>query len=769
MNINRIGKTTALLLLLGSLTAPASLVQAKTYEDVPTAESSILSRTADPIRVSQERLKQAETEDSEEKTEETTEELIKETETTESSEEKEKESTNGSTKESSTDSSIETTDSSKEKEKKKQPRATFLIEGAYGSDDPNTYEIDKTFSQKLRTSVNGGVNPPGGASLTTQFFTNPDFSGRGKSEGELSFEDMETLTYIVHKNYFQPAFKGIEFATNLFHLMIPAPAMIGGPTFSGEGLDLSKNINLQFVSTEFQPLQEFRAPPNIEILLMRNQKLKHLDLSNCTKLKQCTLYTDRTYGVGILEELLLENCISLDYLMVYNQNLKSIDVSDCVNLNNLAADGNRIVDITSANGISTIKGLGFSSQTILVPVPEIKNGEAVIDILKTTAQKGLSATNGNITGGPTFTIDGDKILIKNVSRVDLNQRYLNFTYDQNQLVEGGTLVSGKRFSGKIEFYIISDLKNELKVDKKKIESGKKTSWTWNIESLTEETAKSVKPTLSLPTRLALVPGSIKVGGVSVSDTALDGATSLGNLATGDKKEITFETTATGNVEQWLEATGKLDWEDTTMSSPHDNESKDSIQIKDGEQTYTPKPSEEMGILSVPVRFDYGIKDMSNTTQSFGLSPDLYQTNTNVVTNGFYTRVKDDRSTSTGWSLTAQLSSFVDVNDNSRGMPDSHGTALRLEDMSIEAIKDRDTPDEAVDPAPANPPGTVKSSETIVAGQSAKTLVSAQPYTGQGTWQLRIPFNKVFLDLPANAGKERSNFQAKLTWSLNDTP
>lgn len=178
------------------------------------------------------------------------------------------------------------------------------------------------------------------------------------------------------------------------------------------------------------------------------------------------------------------------------------------------------------------------------------------------------------------------------------------------------------------------------------------------------------------------------------------------------------------------------------------------------------------ILSVPVRFDYGLKDISKTDQVYSLSPDLYQTNTNVVSNGFYTRVKDDRDSgnSTGWSLSARLSNFVDVNNPSSGMPDSYGTALQLDGMSIEAIKNRDTANEAIDPSPSNPgPSTVASSATIVAGESAKTLVSAQRLEGLGTWQLRIPFDKVSLKIPAHAGKENSNYRAKLTWSLDDVP
>ncbi|MBO0459659.1 WxL domain-containing protein, partial [Enterococcus hulanensis] len=48
-------------------------------------------------------------------------------------------------------------------------------------------------------------------------------------------------------------------------------------------------------------------------------------------------------------------------------------------------------------------------------------------------------------------------------------------------------------------------------------------------------------------------------------------------------------------------------------------------------------------------------------------------------------------------------------------------------------------------------------------------VTANAGEGTDTWQLRIPFNKVSLNLPANAGKKNTTYSAALTWSLDDTP
>ena len=239
---------------------------------------------------------------------------------------------------------------------------------------------------------------------------------------------------------------------------------------------------------------------------------------------------------------------------------------------------------------------------------------------------------------------------------------------------------------------------------------------------------------------------------------------------GDRITFTFETTVTGTVDQWVEAEGRLDWEDDTITSPYHNESKGRVQIQDDEQTYTPKDTDDMSIQSVPVYFNHGTNPIMSTAQTYHLHSMNYQSNTKVVTDGFYTRIKDDRAISTGWKLTAKLSDFKD--SSNAPMPNGTGTSLKLDNMSIERVTDRDTPQETIDPSPTGTdvPSSVQSTETIVAGQpTAKTLVTAQPNQGQDTWQLRMPFDKISLNLPANAGKKGTVYKAKLTWSLDDTP
>lgn len=824
------------LLLVASIAAPGSFATAKTIEDVPTTESSILSRTADPTTVSKQRLELEKLEESDGEKEEST----KETNTIESSERTDKEL-------STKDSTTETINSSKERTEKKSPRATFLREGVYGVNDPDTYDIDATLSYHLRRINNNNLS-------------NNSFTGRFKAEGTLTKEDMETLTFYDFPYIYQggiqlKSLKGLEYAVNLELLGLDGnPSLKSSEvplnTFSNlktlklinlpefTDLDTSNLPNLESLEIKTVPIDEIDVSTNqnLETLNIDSTQIKEIDISTNQNLKVfrsannllnayeifdtsrnkdlesltmvhssglnikkfdfslnsklTKIFLQRTGTseiefpeVNIIREISISenNFEELDFSsfselvavdIFRNYKLKKLDLSNANKLQRVQVNYNNIGDITSTYGKQELKILNYSNQEILVPV-RVVNGEAEIDVLKTTSKKGLSVTKGTVLGSPSINVIGDKINLKNITASNIDGKYLNFNYDTNNILEGvNPPIPGltlKQFNGKLNLYTISDISSEIKAKNKKVSSGEIIEWTWNVKSTSDASALEVFPKLDLPTGLSLVSGSVKINGVSVNDSALDGSTNIGTIGENDEKIITFETTVSGNAEEWLKATATLNWKDNGPDSPYELISEDSVQIKDDEQTYTPEPSEEMGLLSVPIRFDYGIKDMSSTAQTFSLSPDLYQTNTNVVNNGFYTRVKDDRTTSTGWSLTAQLSSFVNVTDTSSGMPDSYGTALRFEDLSIEGVKDRDTPQESIDPGAAGAPTLVNTSEKIVAGDSAKTLVSAEPYEGQGTWQLRIPFDKVFLDLPAYAGKERTNFQAKLTWSLNDTP
>ncbi|MBO0455086.1 WxL domain-containing protein, partial [Candidatus Enterococcus murrayae] len=345
-------------------------------------------------------------------------------------------------------------------------------------------------------------------------------------------------------------------------------------------------------------------------------------------------------------------------------------------------------------------------------------------------------------------------------------KQLQFNYSESDLTEGAS--SGyKSYGGTIRFAPVSDLESQLVLepeDEKKVESGGTVAWKWTIKSINPLKAENVHATLTLPTGLVIDPSSIKRDGVPASLSDIDGSTNLGDLDQHQNITFEFTTTATGNANDWLKAIGRLDWQD---SQSRTNQTEGSVQIKDDEQTYTPKTQEDMALLSVPESFRFGLWDVKNTAQTFSLHSSNYLTNTEVVSEGFYTRLRDDRAVNSGWKLSAQLSDFKD--STSEVMPNSAGTSLRMQDLSIESIVDRDTPSEAIDPTPTGVPSTVLADETLVAGQTAKPLVTAGTGEGAETWQLRIPFDKVSLQLPANAGKKNTYYSATLTWSLDDTP
>lgn len=427
---------------------------------------------------------------------------------------------------------------------------------------------------------------------------------------------------------------------------------------------------------------------------------------------------------------------------------------------------NQITDITGAFGLTNLTTFLAIDQSINSGIPPIVGGNATVDLLKTSASTGLSLSNLSLGGSPVLTPIGDKIELSNVTYADLDNKEIRFDFSGSALTEGASS-GNKIYGGYILFAPVSDLESQLVLvpeDEKKVESGSVVSWKWTIKSVNPLKAENVHATLSLPTGLVIDPSSIKRNGVPASLSDIDGTNSLGDLAQGETITFEFKTTASGNANDWLKATGRLDWVDPNSRT---NQTDASVQIKDDEQTYTPKTQEDMALLSVPESFRFGVWDVKNTAQTFSLHSSNYLTNTEVVSEGFYTRLRDDRAVNSGWKLSAQLSDFKD--STSEVMPNSAGTSLRMQDLSIESIVDRDTPAEAIDPTPTGVPSTVLTDETLVAGQTAKPLVTAGTGEGAETWQLRIPFDKVSLQLPANAGKKNTYYSATLTWSLDDTP
>lgn len=506
------------------------------------------------------------------------------------------------------------------------------------------------------------------------------------------------------------------------------------------GLDVTSNILLEVLNCEKNPLGVLNLSANalLKELECNLNQLSNLDLSFNTGLITLGCYGNQ------LSSLDLSSNTSLKKVYCFGNNLTNLaSISSCQLLQTLDCRDNLISDITSTNNLTNLTYLRATGQRLTMSVPAVSfGGQASVDILKTTGHTGLTATNGDISPTPSFTYSGDNIILSNVTRASLSDKYINFSYDGTQLTEGAA--SGtKSFSGTITFFNASDLVNELSANKKKVNSGDEVDWTWKITSTSVKKAEDVHATLDLPAGWVVDPSSITKNGSPATMSDIDGTNSHGDMDTGDVITFTFKTTASGNADEWLDVKGRLDWKDDTITSPYDNESKVSIQILDEEQTYTPKDSNDIALQSVPISFDYGSHHVvSSSAQTHHLGAANYQSNTNVVTDGFYTRVKDDRTTSTGWKLTAKLSEFRD--SGNQVMPNGAGTSLKLENMTIERVTDRDTPQEVIDPTPsgADVPSSVTATETLVAGQAtAKTLVHAQVNEGRETWQLRMPLTR----------------------------
>lgn len=464
-------------------------------------------------------------------------------------------------------------------------------------------------------------------------------------------------------------------------------------------LNLTFNVNLTALTSTGNPIGALDLTTNTKLarLICAANQLSTLNLSTNTKLTDVYCNDNSLSTLDISANLLIRTLeCSNNYLTgldtTNNTKLTTLSINEnkISNLNNLPilnsletlnANSNMISDITPLLGYSKLS-FSLRNQELTTPVPTVNSGQATVDILKTTAQAGLSVINNNISTSPTFSYNGDKIIMDNVTPDSLSDKYVDFSYNGSQLIEGATSGS-KEFDGKITFFSASGLDNKLFPSDRKKCSGEGLWWNWHITSMGDKKAEDVHTTLNLPAGLVIDPASITKNGSSATLSDIDGTNNLGDLNTGEVITFRFQTTVSGNVEEWLEAKGRLDWKDGTINSPYNNESKGMVQIMDDQQTYTPKDGDDIALHSVPIYFNHGTYDIMTTAQTYHLHPMNYQSNTNVVTDGFYTRVKDDRTTSTGW-------------------------------------------------------------------------------------QLRMPFDKVSLNVPANAGKKATRYKARLTWSLDDT-
>ncbi|EOE71841.1 bacterial surface protein 26-residue, partial [Enterococcus faecalis EnGen0085] len=200
----------------------------------------------------------------------------------------------------------------------------------------------------------------------------------------------------------------------------------------------------------------------------------------------------------------------------------------------------------------------------------------------------------------------------------------------------------------------SVLNSTLEPSSVRVHSESEVEWTWKITNSSSKSAENVYSDITLPEGLKIDKNSVKKNNLPVSVDDINGMNNLGTLSSNETVTFTFKTIVSGKPDKWLELMGKVTWEDNGIRTVN---SSNKVKIIDEEQKDKGNQTNDLELLSVPVGFRYGILNKSNTPQTIHLNARNYQTHTNVVTDGFYTRLRDDRTKDNGWKLTAQLSDF----------------------------------------------------------------------------------------------------------------
>lgn len=567
--------------------------------------------------------------------------------------------------------------------------------------------------------------------------------------------------------YFLESIQGIENLTSLEILNCKSNSMLSSVNLENlenlkeiyfdwcafTQLDVSGCVSLEILDCNNNQLSNLKFSQNglLKELRCANNNLKKINFEECTAIKNLQCNSNR------LTELDVSFLSSLDNLDCRNNLIKKLDITN--NLSRLSASENQISDISFVEGWGS-NTWEFEQEDIYIPIPELNSeGKIIIDKLKIIPEIDLNVIGNNISPAPDITVVEDKIILENVLPSSLNNKYITFS----SYAAGTT--NYKPFWGNIHFY--DELRSEIKPSLKKVKTGETVSWVWDTKNPTTTTAENLKLSLNLPSNIQIDENTIEINGSPATLSDIDGSREY-NLAPNDELSITFDTVASGNADDWLTPIGELNWEYSNVESPLSKQVKNSVQIKDDEQKYIPTNDDRIEISSVPVAFNFGTKSVDRVDRSYHLNAEQYQTNTNVVSDGFYVRVQDDRETNTGWSLAAKLSDFT-YGSNNNLMPNSATTSIKLEDLSVESIINPDTPEEAINPSHTNPPTSVQQAEFIAGDDSTQTLISATANQGVDTWQLRIPFDKVCLNVPANGGRAGEQCNGKLTWLLTDTP
>lgn len=445
---------------------------------------------------------------------------------------------------------------------------------------------------------------------------------------------------------------------------------------------------------------------------------------------------------------------------------------------------------TSIPAIPGWLGLGYKIDSLagalqttmpinFTPINDVTTFYYTYGVARTITEKYVNEIGGSIGIPDTSEVllDGDTYQ-KNVPTVT-GYRIIGYRRGSpSAALQTATSLSFVANADETIYFVYSNsslLVNSLSVNQKKVANGSTVDWRIEIKSTAPTSADNISANAAFPAGLTLVAGSITIerfnaGGVGQGQNPgvandLNGTNSLGNLAQNESLVILFQTTVTGNPDEVLELPVTIAWSDVP-TGPYSMVLSDTVRVTDDAMTYPPT-NQDLEFVSVPKAFQFGIQDLKSTPQAIGLHNGAYQGHTNVVTQGFYVRIRDDRAVSTGWHLNVGLSNLLD--NTGATMPNGAGTTIEMNNLSAEHILNPEKTNEQVDPLPTNVPTLINTQLTLTPGGTPTKIMSAAIGDGQGTWQMRIPYNDVTFNLPANAGRRNTNYQAKITWSLDDTP
>lgn len=301
----------------------------------------------------------------------------------------------------------------------------------------------------------------------------------------------------------------------------------------------------------------------------------------------------------------------------------------------------------------------------------------------------------------------------------------------------------------------------LEPDKKTVSNNDTVNWTAKVNNThTTNVLKTMKlkadsswsAGLKDPVNVSITPD----GGVTSNFTVNPGDWATGvdltNIEIPAKKsaEIKFSTQATGTTNEVLSAKIKL-----SGNLANDLEAENVVRIDDEDEPNT-NPSGDVGILNVPM-FGFQPAAVKNTNATYKLAEDDYQNQGPQPKNAPYVRFKTLDTSKTQWKLNAQLAQFQSTSSVETL---STLTTIALKDVQQAEVLNYNKPSESLSAygSPFN--------LTIPSDSSPVPIANG---TQNGVYQLKIPFESVEIQIPANQGVVGEKFHSVLTWSLDVTP